>query len=1031
MAAAAAAVPAANTTTTTTPANANVNVNLNANANAPAIASSSNAAQFREIHKNTWLKRLTADGKKLTVGPKKSECSWVVFCVHDDTDALLEGYAEPRQAAAHMPEWAVSLRDTLHISHALIPNSHEFEFVVTLSNEVLRFHAASWETMQEWVETLRSKLREMKILSPRENLYTKLPEVRAPLLPTRDPTSPLPAPPPVPAAIVPGVERIPAHQHQQPAAVNEQASRATAASAVNSVIEAATTVTPAPPAPAPPPTTTTAMSNTLTQHLLNMLSDPISTYSEQISETQSPTVVDDVEDATNATVTATPNDIAANINLSDDEFVSPILRNGVRVDVTSSSAQRISADQILNFEQMLQCERLIPRPQTSRSMSAGAADKTKRPQRKSPQPKVQQVAVEETQDNNITIIQVSNTNNTNPAGQPPELPPKNKIIADIFRFPEINAKAKTKTQPQNDYKSNVQIIPSNSNTIQVLSQPSSSSSSNPYTIPLKPVSNASTTLNQNASTTVSNNTTMVQVLADGEAMTSPTATTTVAVYGTCYPTTTASGQQSANKPQTPKVSKKIILSANSSGITNIRINNEQANDASVISGNVHYEKVFLSSSIPVSSSSPTAMREERPTSSHVQAQSNAIVNVESRPTTTTTTTPMPTAVNGSPALPRRGIVTASQTPSNGRVMPQLTRGLTELVISTRPSRRDFHYLKMLNTPLKTKPLQKTSGANANNNMEQNVTHTPSASSTTPGQSGNVAVNSVVESIEQRRRSSSTSDAQAPLQRGAGATVTASTQTSSQRGANNNEFVPGRTIASSAFRIQSPPQAISQSSGGNKRLTLREQQVMQLRREIMHPGGVRLNLRRKDCVGSIAWVDAFGGVWIAGWKQKEHPVLYNALHIGDQLLSIAGVSISSAAEANKIIRNTNTLFVEVLLRRIPFGRAYAIRRDREGQCLGLIRDGNTSTIVDVVPNSLAARHGLPPKTQSCDGTALTFWILTEINGRPLNLFFKDLEIRDRLNSVGRDISILVQPSDLITKLKKQLKSLRGYKDYLVQ
>lgn len=59
MAAAAAAVPAANTTT---PASANVN--------APAIASSSNAAQFREIHKNTWLKRLTADGKKLTVGPK-------------------------------------------------------------------------------------------------------------------------------------------------------------------------------------------------------------------------------------------------------------------------------------------------------------------------------------------------------------------------------------------------------------------------------------------------------------------------------------------------------------------------------------------------------------------------------------------------------------------------------------------------------------------------------------------------------------------------------------------------------------------------------------------------------------------------------------------------------------------------------------------------------------------------------------------------------------------------------------------------
>ncbi|XP_017868500.1 PREDICTED: putative GPI-anchored protein PB15E9.01c [Drosophila arizonae] len=1014
MAAAAAAVPAANTTTTTTTP-----------ANAPAIAASASSAQFREIHKNTWLKRLTADGKKLTVGPKKSECSWVVFCVHDDTEALLEGYAEPRQAAAHMPEWAVSLRDTLHISHALIPNSHEFEFVVTLSNEVLRFHAVSWEIMQEWVETLRAKLREMKILSPRENLYTKLPEVRAPLLPTRDPTSPLPAPPPVPAAIVPGVERIPAHQHPPATIGNEQTARAVAP-----VIEAAPT--PAVAVAAPPP----AMSNTLTQHLLNMLSDPISTYSEQISETVSTAAAvedeeEEEEQQQQAIIVEPPSATTADSNLSEDEFLTPILRNGVRVDVAASSAQRISADQILNFEQMLQCERLIPRPQTSRSMSAGAADKTKRPQRQSPQPKLQasatnSTAVEENGDNNVTIIQVSNTTtatttNTTPA---PELPPKNKVIADIFRFPEISLKAKAKSQPQNDYKSNVQIIPSNSNTIQVLSQPSSSNSSssnssgNPYTIPLKPNASNPNAPTSNASTATANaNTTKVQVLADGEA-------TTVAVYGTCYPTTASAG--GASKPITPKMSKKIILSANSSGITNIRINNEQSQDSNVISGNVHYEKVFLSSSIPISSNSssnsPTAVR---PTSSQGQA-SNAVVNVEATP------------MNGSPALPRRGVAIASPTPSNGRVRPQLTRGLTELVISTRPSRRDFHYLKLLNTPLKTKTTPKASStstntSNANNNIEQSAANNSSSSgaSNATRDASNISGSTNTDSIEQRRRSSSTSDAQAPLQRGA--TVAATTQQSSQRGANNNEFVPGRSAAAAgAFRMQSPPQAVaSQSNSSNKRLTLREQQVMQLRREIMHPGGVRLNLRRKDCVGSIAWVDAFGGVWIAGWKQKEHPVLYNALHIGDQLLSIAGVSISSAAEANKIIRNTNTLFVEVLLRRIPFGRAYAIRRDRDGQCLGLIRDGNTSTIVDVVPNSLAARHGLPPKAQSCDGSTLTFWILTEINGRPLNLFFKDLEIRDRLNSVGRDISILVQPSDLITKLKKQLKSLRGYKDYLVQ
>lgn len=47
-----------------------------------------------------------------------------------------------------------------------------------------------------------------------------------------------------------------------------------------------------------------------------------------------------------------------------------------------------------------------------------------------------------------------------------------------------------------------------------------------------------------------------------------------------------------------------------------------------------------------------------------------------------------------------------------------------------------------------------------------------------------------------------------------------------------------------------------------------------------------------------------------------------------------------------------------------------------------------------------------QAKSCDGLSLTFWVLTEINGRPLNLFFKENEIRDRLNAVGRDISILV-------------------------
>lgn len=167
------------------------------------------------------------------------------------------------------------------------------------------------EIMQEWVDTLRQKLREMKILSPRENLYSKLPEIRAPLLPTRDPTSPLPAPPPVPAAIVPGIERItsasPSSSHS-----TTGSNRAIQPTTTSSTPVSATTTTTSPLTTQTSTVTTlsqvtssggvpslssasasfspvpvTAMSNTLTQNLMNMLSNPVSTYSNQLSNIQS------------------------------------------------------------------------------------------------------------------------------------------------------------------------------------------------------------------------------------------------------------------------------------------------------------------------------------------------------------------------------------------------------------------------------------------------------------------------------------------------------------------------------------------------------------------------------------------------------------------------------------------------------------------------------------------------------------------------------------------------------------------------
>lgn len=62
----------------------------------------------------------------------------------------------------------------------------------------------------DWVQGLDMKLREMHILSPKENVYTKPPESRPPLLPTRDPNSPLPPPPlrDLSTNVLPGVEPV-------------------------------------------------------------------------------------------------------------------------------------------------------------------------------------------------------------------------------------------------------------------------------------------------------------------------------------------------------------------------------------------------------------------------------------------------------------------------------------------------------------------------------------------------------------------------------------------------------------------------------------------------------------------------------------------------------------------------------------------------------------------------------------------------------------------------------------------------------
>lgn len=210
----------------------------------------------------------------------------------------------------------------------------------------------------------------------------------------------------------------------------------------------------------------------------------------------------------------------------------------------------------------------------------------------------------------------------------------------------------------------------------------------------------------------------------------------------------------------------------------------------------------------------------------------------------------------------------------------------------------------------------------------------------------------------------------------------------------------------------------------RKLSLREKQVVQLKQEINSE--IRFKLRKKDCVDAIAFVPAFGSVWIAGFK--PNPVLY-CLHIGDQLLAINNIVIKSPPDAQKYIKMCSGLFVEVTIRRLPMAGIFLIKREFEGQCLGIIRDGSSPAIVEIIPNSISSH--IPPRPISADEDST--WIITQINFRNIGIIsqkrFDETELL--LNSSGLETCLLLQPSDFIAKIKKELKNLKNYRDYALQ
>ncbi|XP_041368938.1 uncharacterized protein LOC121383171 [Gigantopelta aegis] len=214
------------------------------------------------------------------------------------------------------------------------------------------------------------------------------------------------------------------------------------------------------------------------------------------------------------------------------------------------------------------------------------------------------------------------------------------------------------------------------------------------------------------------------------------------------------------------------------------------------------------------------------------------------------------------------------------------------------------------------------------------------------------------------------------------------------------------------------------------VSLKQSQMEILQLE-MNTKELVVQLPQKDCLG-LALVDVYGSVWIAGWNQKDHPKLHDKFHVGDHVKKVDNATVFTAAMANKLIKSAKSLSsVDIVVRRLPHAKVLSIRRSAEGESLGIKREGGTGEIIYVDLNGLAAKNGLSTKAPCIFSQNLCNWFITEINSRPVSLFFKELEIEHRLNAVGKEISLVVQPIDFVNEIKKGLKKLKNHKQFIVK
>ncbi|KFD48386.1 hypothetical protein M513_10738 [Trichuris suis] len=117
--------------------------------------------------------------------------------------------------------------------------------------------------------------------------------------------------------------------------------------------------------------------------------------------------------------------------------------------------------------------------------------------------------------------------------------------------------------------------------------------------------------------------------------------------------------------------------------------------------------------------------------------------------------------------------------------------------------------------------------------------------------------------------------------------------------------------------------------------------------------------------------------------------------------------------------------------MPMAKVFLFKRSHDGECVGLTMRKGKNEVEGVREGSLAWRAGFRVKTiSSINPDMETTWYITEVNNRPVSVFSKNGECKQRLTAIGRELSIVVQPTDFVKLLKRQMKCMKRYRDFIV-